>query len=178
MKLEYVTDKTNLARIFATAAHKAVGQKRKYTFEDYIVHPIEVANIFYSHIGETADTEDAVCASLLHDVVEDTQIDIKTITEEFGERIAGLVNGLTNVAAKEDGNRATRLKINIAHIEKQCSLVQTIKCCDIMSNVVSIKKYDKGFARVYVSERLAIVRAMTKANSIALNHALTICEAD
>jgi len=31
------------ARIFATAAHAAVSHKRKYTFEDYIIHPAEVA---------------------------------------------------------------------------------------------------------------------------------------
>ena len=40
------------ARLFATAAHAAVGQRRKYTDEPYIVHPAEVAGIVASVDGD------------------------------------------------------------------------------------------------------------------------------
>ena len=43
-----MTDIVERARMFATAAHAAVGQLRKYTFEHYIVHPAEVAEIVAS----------------------------------------------------------------------------------------------------------------------------------
>jgi len=39
------------ARYFATAAHAAVGQKRKYSDDDYIVHPIRVANLVKQYGG-------------------------------------------------------------------------------------------------------------------------------
>lgn len=51
---------------FANLAHK--GQKRKYTGEDYIVHPISVARLVEKHGGSL----DQQAAALLHDVVEDT----------------------------------------------------------------------------------------------------------
>ena len=53
---------------FSTAAHAAVGQKRKYTGEDYIVHPIAVSEIVAAFGG----SKEMVAAALLHDTLEDT----------------------------------------------------------------------------------------------------------
>jgi (p)ppGpp synthase/HD superfamily hydrolase len=53
------------ARVFATAAHAAVGQKRKYTGEDYIVHPTEVAGI----VRDAGGTDAQIAAAYLHDLV-------------------------------------------------------------------------------------------------------------
>ena len=39
------------AQLFATVAHAAVGQKRKYSGDDYIVHPVRVARIVKEHGG-------------------------------------------------------------------------------------------------------------------------------
>jgi guanosine-3',5'-bis(diphosphate) 3'-pyrophosphohydrolase len=52
------------ARTFATAAHAAVGQLRKYTHEPYIVHPAEVVSI----VKSVAHTEAMVAAAWMHDV--------------------------------------------------------------------------------------------------------------
>jgi GTP diphosphokinase / guanosine-3',5'-bis(diphosphate) 3'-diphosphatase len=75
---------------FAEASHK--NQTRK-SGEPYIVHPLEVAKIVY-HLGMDAET---IAASLLHDVVEDTDIPIETIKQQFGEKIAILVDGVTKL---------------------------------------------------------------------------------
>ena len=54
---------------FATDAHQ--GQKRKYSDEDYISHPIEVAKmVHYRSSGSVTMT----AAALLHDVLEDTKV--------------------------------------------------------------------------------------------------------
>jgi (p)ppGpp synthase/HD superfamily hydrolase len=58
------------ARLFAKAAHAAVGQMRKYTDEPYIVHPVEVAGI----VRYWGGTDTMCVAALLHDVLEDTKI--------------------------------------------------------------------------------------------------------
>jgi GTP pyrophosphokinase len=75
---------------FAVAAH--AGQKRE-SGEDYIRHPVQVAEILLD-LGMDAD---ALCAALLHDVVEDTGVTCERIREEFGGTVAELVNGLTKL---------------------------------------------------------------------------------
>jgi len=91
------------ARYFATAAHAAVGQKRKYSDDDYIVHPIRVANLVKQYGG----TEEMIAAAYLHDVVEDTDVTMDTITSLFGSVVASLVKDLTDVSKPSDGNRGT-----------------------------------------------------------------------
>ena len=68
--------------MFAIAAHKAVGQKRKYTGDDYIVHPAEVAHIVDQVPGST---DEMVAAAWLHDVVEDTGVDITEYDPTFAK---------------------------------------------------------------------------------------------
>ena len=99
------------ARVFATAAHAAVGQTRKYTGEPYVVHPLEVANIVLSVGG----TEAMVAAAMLHDVLEDTGVTFDLLEDEFGEEVAQLVLWLTDVSKPEDGNRSTRKALDRQH---------------------------------------------------------------
>ena len=77
---------------FALEAHH--GQKRA-SGEDYIIHPIEVS-LKVAEIGLDAK---AVAAALLHDTVEDTSTDLKTVKKKFGDEVAFLVNALTKVNA-------------------------------------------------------------------------------
>ena len=74
-----MTELETRARLFATAAHAAVGQLRKYTHEPYIVHPAEVASI----VKTVAHTEAMIAAAWLHDTVEDTGVSIELIRAEF-----------------------------------------------------------------------------------------------
>jgi guanosine-3',5'-bis(diphosphate) 3'-pyrophosphohydrolase len=76
------------AYAFAEEAH--AGQKRK-TGEDYVTHPVAVAQKLV-HLG--ADDE-SIIAALLHDTVEDTDITLETVAKEFGSDVANLVDGLT-----------------------------------------------------------------------------------
>jgi (p)ppGpp synthase/HD superfamily hydrolase len=80
-------DVVRKAQVYAQAAHAAVGQKRKYTGEPYIVHPAEVAKIVASVPGSTPDM---VAAAWLHDVVEDTACTYTDIHMAFGADIATL----------------------------------------------------------------------------------------
>ena len=82
------------AELFATAAHGATGQKRKYTDEPYVIHLREVALLVAEHGGDDA----MIAAAWLHDVVEDTAITLDEITAHFGEDVASLVFALTDVS--------------------------------------------------------------------------------
>ena len=153
-------EKTEKAKIFATAAHAAVGQVRKYTLEPYIEHPIEVAEM----VKAAGGTEAMICAAYLHDTVEDTKVTRSDILEEFGEEVAVLVSWLTDVSTKADGNRAARKALDAAHIAAAPAEAQTVKVCDIISNVTSILQHDEDFARVYLLEKQAQLAVLTKAD--------------
>ena len=69
------------------------GQLRK-SGEPYIVHPVQVAYIL-STLGLDNST---ICAALLHDTLEDTDLSKQDLIENFGEEIAELVDGVTKLS--------------------------------------------------------------------------------
>jgi (p)ppGpp synthase/HD superfamily hydrolase len=73
---------------FAIAAHASIDQRRKYTGEPYIVHPIAVAAL----VRSVPHTPEIIAAAYLHDVVEDTPVTIEEIRAEFGDEVAALVD--------------------------------------------------------------------------------------
>lgn len=82
-------DKLNEAIKFATDCH--AGQIRKLADTPYILHPMEVASI----IGSITNNEDVIIAGLLHDTVEDCDVDPLLIREKFGPRVYALVGSET-----------------------------------------------------------------------------------
>lgn len=79
------------AYIFSAMNHR--GQKRA-SGEPYLIHPLEVADI----LADMRLDETSVSTGLLHDVVEDTLVDLDTIRQYFGDEITRLVDGLTKIA--------------------------------------------------------------------------------
>ena len=75
---------------FACRLH--TGQKR-VSDEPYIIHPLSVGEIL---IDLNCDT-DTVCAGLLHDTLEDTDINVLELESEFGTKVSGLVEGVTKL---------------------------------------------------------------------------------
>src|SRR2546423_10689903 len=94
------------AYLFSAREHK--GQKRA-SGESYLVHPLEVANI----LANMKLDEVSVATGLLHDVVEDTLVDLETIRKYFGEEIAHLVNGLTKIAQISNISREEQQAENV-----------------------------------------------------------------
>ncbi len=79
------------AYLFSALHHR--GQTRA-SGEPYLVHPLEVAEI----LADMRLDDVSVATGLLHDVVEDTLVDLDTIKEYFGGDIVRLVDGLTKIA--------------------------------------------------------------------------------
>jgi (p)ppGpp synthase/HD superfamily hydrolase len=155
-------DVVRKAQVYAMAAHAAVGQRRKYTNEPYIVHPAEVAKIV---AGVPGSTPDMVAAAWLHDVVEDTGCTFNDIHMGFGIDIATLVQWLTDVSKPEDGPRWYRKKMDREHTAAAPAEAQTIKLADLISNTKSIMAHDPKFAKVYLEEKRLLLDVMTRGDA-------------
>ncbi|MFK7981512.1 MAG: bifunctional (p)ppGpp synthetase/guanosine-3',5'-bis(diphosphate) 3'-pyrophosphohydrolase [Saprospiraceae bacterium] len=94
------TDKTNIRAAYELAVDAHRTQRRK-SGEPYVLHPIEVARICTAEIGLGAT---AIICALLHDVVEDTPVSLDDLKEQFGERVALIVNGLTKLDFKSENS--------------------------------------------------------------------------
>lgn len=120
---------------FARRAHR--GQKRK-TGEDYIAHPLAVANI----LAEMHLDEETVTAAILHDIVEDTRVPIKELERNFGPTIANLVQGVTKLDRLTFSGESEDYSIeNLRHMflaMSQDIRVVLIKLADRLHNMRSL----------------------------------------
>lgn len=157
---DYLPD-VDYAIEFATEAHS--GQKRKYTGEDYIEHPMEVARI----VRDVIDAEEgknplrlvAITAAILHDTVEDCDVTLDDLTEKFGSVVSEYVAHLTHVDP-DFGNRAARKAEDARRLSLAPPMVKTIKLADVIHNSGSILEHDPKFAKVFMREMTVLVAAL------------------
>ena len=125
-------DSKNIRRAYEMAVDAHSVQRRK-SGEPYILHPIAVARICAEEIGLGPT---AIVAALLHDVVEDTHIKLPQIKEEFGEKIAVIVDGLTKLDETEDKEspQAENFKKILGTLIQDVRIV-LIKMADRMHNM-------------------------------------------
>jgi len=139
---------------FAAFAH--ANQRRKYSGEPYIFHPLEVYRILVEH---GIEDEDIHAAAVLHDVVEDCGVSIATLERRFGPKVAAIVFDLTEPEGQ--GNRAERKRQEAERLWTVCEQAQTVKGADFISNTRSIVDHDLVFAKVYLPEKREALRGMT-----------------
>src|SRR5271170_2580478 len=77
--------------------------------EPYVLHPLEVAQV----LAEMKLDSTAIAAGLLHDAVEDTPVTTEDITEQFGEQVAHIVEGVTKIDKIQFANREDRQAENV-----------------------------------------------------------------
>ena len=99
---------------FSAAAHR--GQKRM-SGEEFVSHSIAVAQILAEQLLDST----SIVAALLHDVVEDSDVNVGDIEREFGAEVAGIVDGLTKIShltfrssAEEQVENYRKLLLSIA----------------------------------------------------------------
>jgi (p)ppGpp synthase/HD superfamily hydrolase len=86
-------------------ADKHVGQVQKVNGRPYVEHPIAVA----TDVSEAGFDPEMVAAALLHDIVEDSDVTLDDVRERFGDRVAGLVEAMTDRAEIEPYERRKAL---------------------------------------------------------------------
>lgn len=113
-------------------AKKYHGNQKRKSGEPYYSHPLEVAYMISEHNLKT----DVIVASILHDIVEDTEVTVGMIIDNFSWRIAEMVDRLTR-------DRPDRTKLSVSEIitnayQKQDKEVLLIKLIDRLHNMQTI----------------------------------------
>ena len=119
-------------------AAKAHANQVRSSGEPYITHPVAVAYILLE-LGMDTDT---ICAALLHDVVEDTDVTLEELKKLFGQDVAMLVDGVTKLGkiplfTKEEQQAENVRKILLAM--SQDIRVIIIKLCDRLHNMRTLQ---------------------------------------
>ncbi len=160
-KVELITKAFNFAR----QAHKGV---RRHSGEPYIMHPLEVATIVCKEIGLGSTS---ICAALLHDVVEDTDYTVEDIKNLFGEKIAGIVDGLTKISGGVFGAHASEQAENFKKLLLTMSediRVILIKIADRLHNMRTLefmpvnKQYKIAGETLYIYAPIAYRLGLSK----------------
>ena len=168
-------------RDFADKAHN--DQKRKYTPDRYIVHPIRVMLI----CKEYTDDINILAAALLHDVLEDTAVDkeelklflMKIMTPVNAITTLNYVIELTDVYTKEAYPQLNRKKRKIKEAERlkaTSSESQTIKYADIIDNSIEIADYDTDFTPLFLNECKNVLEKISKGNAELYQRAIKVVE--
>ncbi len=87
------------AYLYAEQAHD--GQSRR-TGEPYVTHPLAVASI----LADMHMDSQSLIAAMLHDVIEDTGISKEALSDQFGDTVAQLVDGVSKLAKIDFSSRA------------------------------------------------------------------------
>jgi GTP pyrophosphokinase len=132
-------DRAVLGRAFELAERAHSGQFR-LTGEPYVEHPLAAA-VLLSELRLDAET---LAAALLHDTVEDTDVTLDDIREEFGETIARLVEGVTklgkiHVHTREQAQAENIRKMLVAMAED--IRVVLIKLADRLHNMRTVSAH-------------------------------------
>jgi (p)ppGpp synthase/HD superfamily hydrolase len=90
---------------FELLAEKHGGQKQKVNGAPYVEHPMAVAR----DVSEAGFEPEMVAAALLHDIVEDSDLTVDQIQERFGDRVAKLVEAMTDEGEVEPYERRKAL---------------------------------------------------------------------
>ena len=149
---------------FSNAAHDGI--KRK-SGEPFILHPLSVAIIVAKDMGLGATT---ICASILHDVVEDTEYSISDIKNMFGPRVAVIVDGLTKLSGDFESKQALSLKKILMTLSEDVRVI-LIKIADRLHNMRTLdsmepqKKIKIAGETLYLFVPLAISLGLYAINS-------------
>ena len=154
-------------RAYRYAAEAHEGQVRR-SGEPFIEHPLQTA----LYLAELRLDANALAAGLLHDVVEDCDVCLEEIEDEFGKEIAGLVDGVTKLTQAEvdfeEGKNGFVLRDSDVDLQQAASLrkmlvamasdvrVVLIKLADRLHNMRTLQALSPNRRRAIAKETLEI----------------------
>lgn len=151
--MNYEPNSIIAAAMFAKEKH--LGQFRKYGDPPvpYIVHPMRVAG----RVMLAGGCSEMVAAAWLHDVIEDCGVSYDEIAENFGNYVADMVLGLTDISKQDPEiaklNRDARKQKNNEYLLNQSREVHLIKLCDILDNILDMDNAKDGFKYKFFREK-------------------------
>ncbi len=169
--MTYLSEEILKALQFSVFAHK--NQLRKYPSDaPYASHPFAVGLI----LSKAGYGDEVIMAGVLHDTVEDTAVTLKDLEENFGKRVADLVEGVTE---KKELPQKQRKDLYLEHLRTAGDEIKAISAADLLANLSShllgLKKGDdtwKNFSKnpieyirtvsIFHRERIKIIKQNTK----------------
>ncbi|CAN5486469.1 hypothetical protein BH11ARM1_BH11ARM1_00850 [soil metagenome] len=115
----------------------------------YLTHSLEVLSLV-RYVGGVTD-EDVLCAAVLHDVLEHTEMKPEDLLAEFGPRVTSIVLELTREEPIREGLTAEEIRdlktqMMLADIDRMSVEARTIKLADRISNLQQVKLTEEGDA--------------------------------
>lgn len=136
--IEYNPEEVEIVKRAYDYADELHKDQMRQSGEPYISHLLNVAYI----LAEMHADRDTICAGLLHDTLEDTNITKEDIAHDFNQNVANLVDGVTklskmNFSSKQDQNYANTRKI-ITGITEDVRII-IIKLADRLHNMRTLQ---------------------------------------
>lgn len=160
----------------AKSAH--AGQKRKGCDEPYVAHVLRTA-LWLLEVAEQKHNAVVLCAGLLHDVAEDTDVSANDVEDDISPQVGDMVRALTHPDLKEG---ETKYERNMRHLEglrwegRDCHIV---KSADRLDNILTMEgAFTPERREEYLKETEEGVLPLTLASNTALYHALKDALAD
>ena len=178
----YIKNNDSLALIrkaYEIASQKHAGQVRK-SGDPYIMHPLEVA-----YIATTLNTgPSTICAALLHDVLEDTDMTMEQMEQEMGSDVAKIVNGVTRISklkymTQEKALAQDHQKILLAMasdirviIVKICDRLHNMRTLEFHHDEEKIKRIATETLELYapLAHRLGMYRIKAELEDLSLKY--------
>ncbi len=129
------------AIVFATNAHR--GTERRGKGYPYIVHPMEAMTI----VATIDNSPDLLAAAVLHDTVEDTEVTLEQLEREFGEHVARLVAGETDVRTMPNGRELTWLERKRRDMENLRTASREVKIVTIGDKLSNMRAIARDYRR-------------------------------
>lgn len=133
------------------------GQKRKFTGDDYFVHPVRVA---LSAASYPFTTSEMLAACFCHDLLEDTDVAPKEIEIATNFDVLELVQELTNPSKGSPLSRVLRKQMDRDHLRKVSWAAKIIKMLDRIDNLQEMVGASNNFKRIYCEESFLLVQAI------------------
>ena len=130
-------------------ARKYHGDQKRKSGELYYTHPLEVAYMVSDYNLKT----NVIVASILHDIIEDTEVTVEMIEGTFGQRIAEMVDMLTR--DRPDGTKLTIEEVINNAYKKADKEVLLIKLIDRLHNIQTIGSLSAKKIEKTITETLA-----------------------
>ncbi|MDH5475220.1 MAG: RelA/SpoT family protein [Cyclobacteriaceae bacterium] len=150
--------KSGDAKIIKKAFHLAAdahNNVRRKSGEPYIYHPLEVAQICVEEIGLGTTS---IVSALLHDVVEDTEWTIDEIEQEFGNKVATIIDGLTKITGTFEygsSHQAENFRKMLLTISQDLRVI-LIKLADRLHNMRTLDSMPRNKQLKIASETIYI----------------------
>ncbi len=152
------------------------GQKRK-DGGDFVCHPFRTA-LLLLEVGGVQDPN-MLCAALLHDVAEDTEMSCDDLLGEFGSKVAEMVRTLTLPPYQEGEDKSARDVAHFQHLAWEGRDPQLLRTADRLDNIRTLgDTVPEQRREAYLRDTRAHLLPLTLASNTALYHALNLALAD